>query len=116
MKQLDNRRKFEEREKKKHQMVLDRLINREKKLVAQKRDTEILSELRKAQEDSEIANQKEFPELSRIPGLRLTGQALADLLMAFEFLHNFGETLGFGKTLFTLDNNPLDLHKSLFNY
>ena len=30
-------------------------------------------------------------------GCRLPGQAMADLLMVFEFLHNFGETLGFGK-------------------
>lgn len=52
-------------------------------------------ELRKPQEDSELNDQKEFPELERIPGQTLTGQALADLFMVFEFLHNFGETLGF---------------------
>lgn len=79
------------------QMVLDKLIVRERKITARKRDTEILTELRKPQEDSEIPNQKELPELERIPGLKLTGQALSDLLMVFEFLHNFGETLGFGK-------------------
>lgn len=63
---------------------------------ARKRDTEILAELRKPQEDSELVNQKEFPALERLPGLKLTGKALSDLLMVFEFLHNFGETLGFG--------------------
>lgn len=78
-------------------MVLDKLIVRERKMTARKRDSEILTELRKPQEDSEIAQQKEFPDLERLPGLKLTGQALADLLMVFEFLHNFGETLGFGK-------------------
>jgi hypothetical protein len=31
-----------------------------------------------------------------VPGLRLCGEAFANLLMVFEFLHNFGETLGFG--------------------
>lgn len=66
-------------------------------MTARKRDSEILMELRKPQEDSEIAQQKEYPDLERLPGLKLTGQALADLLMVFEFLHNFGETLGFGK-------------------
>jgi len=40
---------------------------------------------------------KEIPEMDRIKGNILPGQALADLLMVFEFLHNFGETLGFGK-------------------
>ncbi|XP_031616444.1 bromodomain adjacent to zinc finger domain protein 2B isoform X2 [Contarinia nasturtii] len=93
--QLDGRRQFEEREKKKHQMVLDKLIIRDRKLSARKRDAELLAELRKPQEDSEIINQKEFPALERLPGLKLTGKALADLLMVFEFLHNFGETLGF---------------------
>ncbi|XP_055319617.1 bromodomain adjacent to zinc finger domain protein 2B isoform X4 [Sitodiplosis mosellana] len=93
--QLDIRRQFEEREKKKHQMVLDKLIIRDRKLSARKRDAEVLAELRKPQEDSEIINQKEFPALERLPGLKLTGKALADLLMVFEFLHNFGETLGF---------------------
>lgn len=78
-------------------MVLDKLIIRDRKLSARKRDAEILAELRKPQEDSEIINQKEFPTLERLPGLKLTGKALADLLMVFEFLHNFGETLGFGE-------------------
>lgn len=96
IRQLENRKKYEEREKKKHQVVLDKLILRERRLNARKRDSEVLAELRKPQEDSEIANQKDFPELQRLPGLKLTGQALADLLMVFEFLHNFGETLGFG--------------------
>lgn len=118
IRQLENRRKYEEREKKKHQvikgvcnanfnrflirkydlqMVLDKLISREKKITIKKRDAEILAELRKPQEDSELPNQKDLPELHRLPGLKLTGQALSDLLMVFEFLHNFGETLGFGE-------------------
>lgn len=79
-------------------MVLDKLISREKKITIKKRDAEILAELRKPQEDSELPNQKDLPELQRLPGLKLTGQALSDLLMVFEFLHNFGETLGFGES------------------
>lgn len=95
IKQLDLRRKYEEREKRKHQAILDKLILREKKLAQRKRDSEILNEIRKPTEDSEIPNQKEFPKLERIPGNQLAGQALADLMMSFEFLHTFGETLGF---------------------
>uniref|UniRef100_A0A8W7PGA3 DDT domain-containing protein n=1 Tax=Anopheles coluzzii TaxID=1518534 RepID=A0A8W7PGA3_ANOCL len=97
IKQLELRRKFEEKEKKKHQVILDKLIQREKKLVMRKRDTNILAELRKPQEDSEIVDQTVLPSFSRIPGLKLTGTGYADLLMVFEFLHNFGETLGFGE-------------------
>ncbi|XP_058819752.1 uncharacterized protein LOC131682355 isoform X3 [Topomyia yanbarensis] len=95
IKQLELRRKFDEKEKKKHQVILDKLIQREKKLAMRKRDTSILQELRKPQEDSEIGDQIELPNLPRIPGLKLTGTGFADLLMVFEFLHNFGETLGF---------------------
>ncbi|GIY66253.1 bromodomain adjacent to zinc finger domain protein 2A [Caerostris extrusa] len=36
-----------------------------------------------------------LPTLNRIPGVKLCGKAFADVLMIFEFLHNFGETLGF---------------------
>lgn len=57
---------------------------------------------RKPQEDSEISDQIDLPQLKRIAGCRLPGQAMADLLMVFEFLHNFGETLGFGKSFGTL--------------
>lgn len=97
MKQLETRRKYEEREKKRHQFVLEKLISREKRLSARKLDSKILAELRKPQEDSEISNQKDLLTIPRISGLKLTGQGFADLLMSFEFLHNFGETLGFGK-------------------
>ncbi|XP_059224803.1 bromodomain adjacent to zinc finger domain protein 2B isoform X2 [Stomoxys calcitrans] len=110
IRQLEVRRKFEEREKKKHQMVLDRLIMREKRLAARKRDAEILAQIRKPQEDSELIQPNPIPELERIAGNRLPGQAMADLLMVFEFLHNFGETLGFDmESLPTLQN----LHDAL---
>lgn len=92
------RRKYEEKEKKRHLMLLEKLISREKKLALRKQDAHILTELRKPKEDSEIINKHDMPAIERIHGLRLTGQGFADLLMAFEFLHNFGETLGFGKS------------------
>lgn len=53
---------------------------------------------RKPQEDTEIGDQPVLPNLPRIPGLKLTGTGFADLLMVFEFLHNFGETLGFSES------------------
>lgn len=99
IKQLEFRRKFEEREKKRHLMLLEKLIAREQKLAVRKLDSQIMSELRKPKEDSEIMNKNEMPVIPRINGLRLAGQGFADLLMAFEFLHNFGETLGFGEVL-----------------
>jgi hypothetical protein len=40
---------------------------------------------------------EELPELKRIPCLRLPGAAFGNIMMVFEFLHQFGETLGFGE-------------------
>lgn len=109
---LELRRKFEEREKKKHQLVLDRLILRERRMAERKRDAEILQLIRKPNEDSEMPQEMSVPELERIAGNRLPGQAMADLLMVFEFLHNFGETLGFDmESLPSLQN----LHDALIS-
>lgn len=39
-----------------------------------------------------------LPEIPRLTGLKLSGEGYANLLMVFEFIHNFGETLSFGKS------------------
>lgn len=93
--------------------MLEKLIAREKKLAAKKLDSKILNELRKPKEDSEISNKIEIPSLSRIGGLKLSGQGFADLLMSFEFLHNFGETLGFGEFISYLRVFPLEFEIDL---
>ncbi|KAK9884034.1 hypothetical protein WA026_004967 [Henosepilachna vigintioctopunctata] len=104
IKALENRRKLEEREKKKQQLLAEKQANREKKLEQRKLEMEILAELRKPCEDLEL-DQKPLPEFERICGLKLSGQAYANILMVFEFLHNFGETLGFDMdSLPTLDS------------
>ncbi|XP_046439132.1 bromodomain adjacent to zinc finger domain protein 2B-like isoform X2 [Daphnia pulex] len=46
-------------------------------------------------EDTSLMDHKPLPEIPRITNLKLAGQALADILMVYEFLHTFGETLGF---------------------
>ncbi|XP_015837092.1 bromodomain adjacent to zinc finger domain protein 2B isoform X4 [Tribolium castaneum] len=104
VKALENRRKLEERERKKQQLLAEKQANKEKKMEQRKMELEILSELRKPCEDLEL-DQKPLPEYERIPGLKLPGKAFADILMVFEFLHNFGETLGFDmESLPTLDS------------
>ncbi|CAD0206625.1 unnamed protein product [Chrysodeixis includens] len=95
IRQLDSRRRWEERERRKHQNLLDRLLVKEKKLQQRRKEMELLSELRRPQEDSSLSEQKPLPTLSRIPGLKLPGQAMADILQVYEFIHNFGQTLGF---------------------
>lgn len=104
VKALENRRKLEERERKKQQMLAEKQANKEKKMEQRRMEMEILTELRKPCEDLELP-QKPLPEYERIPGLKLSGKAFSDILMVFEFLHNFGETLGFDmESLPTLDS------------
>lgn len=50
----------------------------------------------------------DLPEYSRISGLKLAGPAFADMLLVFEFLHNFGETLGFGNKIIFMQGEPND--------
>ncbi|XP_050358772.1 bromodomain adjacent to zinc finger domain protein 2B-like isoform X15 [Nymphalis io] len=95
IRQLDSRRRWEERERRKHQNLLDRLLVKEKKLQQRRKEMELLAELRRPQEDSTLSDQKPLPALDRIPGLKISGQAMADLLQVYEFLHNFGQALGF---------------------
>nr|CAI5824473.1 unnamed protein product [Callosobruchus analis] len=104
VKALESRRKLEERERKKQQLLAEKQANKEKKLEQRKMEMEILAEIRKPCEDLEL-EQNDLPEYERIPGLKMSGKAFADTLMVFEFLHNFGETLGFDmESLPTLDS------------
>ncbi|KAG5873343.1 hypothetical protein JTB14_032316 [Gonioctena quinquepunctata] len=94
VKSLESRRKLEERERKKQQLLAEKQANKERKLEQRKMELEILAEIRKPCEDLEL-DPTPLPKYERIPGLKLSGKAFADIIMVFEFLHNFGETLGF---------------------
>nr|XP_023030372.1 bromodomain adjacent to zinc finger domain protein 2B-like isoform X3 [Leptinotarsa decemlineata] len=94
VKSLESRRKLEERERKKQQLLAEKQANKEKKLEQRRVEMEILAEIRKPCEDLEL-DPTPLPEYERIPGLKLSGKAFSDVIMVFEFLHNFGETLGF---------------------
>lgn len=123
---LENRRRMEEREKKRLEARAERIANKEKRAEQRKLEMELIEQIRKPVEDMELTglhchqptkseniiqsisisrhflfftDQKPLPKLNRIPGLKLSGQAFADIVMVFEFLHNFGETLGFGESL-----------------
>ncbi|XP_061381382.1 bromodomain adjacent to zinc finger domain protein 2B isoform X9 [Danaus plexippus] len=110
IRQLDARRRWEDRERRKHQNLLDRLLAKEKKLQQRRKEMELLAELRRPQEDSSLSDHKPLPKLDRIPGLRIPGQAMADLLQVYEFLHNFGQALGFEvESLPTLDTLQMGL-------
>lgn len=98
---LENRKRLEERERKRLEARAEKLANREKKLEQRRIDVELLTEIRKPVEDMELGDEKGLPALDRMSGLQLSGQAFLDTLMVFEFLHTFGETLGFGEWYFS---------------
>ncbi|XP_014488397.1 PREDICTED: bromodomain adjacent to zinc finger domain protein 2A-like isoform X3 [Dinoponera quadriceps] len=92
---LENRRKMEEKEKKRLEARAERIATKEKRAEQRRIEMELIEQIRKPVEDMELTDHRPLPEVKRIPGLKLSGQAFADIVMVFEFLHNFGETLGF---------------------
>ncbi|XP_014299017.1 bromodomain adjacent to zinc finger domain protein 2B isoform X5 [Microplitis demolitor] len=92
---LENRRRMEEREKKRLEARAERIATKEKRAEQRKMEMELVEQIRKPVEDMELTDHRPLPELKRIPGLKLSGEAFAEIVMVFEFLHNFGETLGF---------------------
>ena len=95
MKQLEAKKRADEREKKREDMRVKTERERERRMEQRKLELEVINEMRKPIEDMSLADHKPLPELKRISGLRLSGEAFANTLMIYEFLHNFGETLGF---------------------
>jgi len=93
---LELRKRLEERERKRLEVRAEKIASREKRLEQRRIDLELLTEIRKPIEDQEL-EQKTLPDISRVKDLRLDGKAFADTLMVYEFLHTFGETLGFGE-------------------
>ena len=53
--------------------------------------------LKEVKEDMELTDHLPLPIIPRLKGLALPPEAFGNALMIFEFLHNFGETLGFGE-------------------
>lgn len=55
--------------------------------------------MKEVKEDMELTDHVPLPDVPRLEGLRLPPEAFGNILMVFEFLHTFGETLGFGKCI-----------------
>lgn len=91
---LDAYKRNEEREKQMNAMMEERNRQNERRIYQKRLETELIKELRKPVDDMMLKNQKPLATLNRIPGLKLPGKAFADLLMSYEFLFNFGETVG----------------------
>ena len=113
---LEAHKKQEEKERKKEEILAEKLRIQEKRIQKKRIEMELLRELKKPVDDMMLKDMQSLPTLNRIPGLKLPGKAFADTLMVFEFLHNFGETLGFDMeslpTLNTLTMALLNIEES----
>lgn len=97
MKQLEGKKRQEEMNRKREELRVVREREFELRLEQKRLEIEVMTEMRKPLEDMSLNDHKDLPELKRIPNLKLAGEAFANTLMVYEFLHNFGETLGFGE-------------------
>merc|ERR1719220_457763 len=95
MRHLDVKKKNDERRKNIEKMRLEKEKEKERRNETKRLELEILTEMKKPVEDMALPDSKPLPELDRIEKLKLSGEAFANTLMVFEFLHNFGDTLGF---------------------
>lgn len=72
----------------------ERRAQAQRRLEERKRQQLIAEELKKPTEDMCLTDHKLLPELSRIPGLVLSGTAFAHCLVVVEFLHGYGKVIG----------------------
>uniref|UniRef100_A0A4W6ET75 Bromodomain adjacent to zinc finger domain, 2A n=1 Tax=Lates calcarifer TaxID=8187 RepID=A0A4W6ET75_LATCA len=72
----------------------ERRAQAQRRLEERKRQQLIAEELKKPTEDMCLTDHKPLPELSRIPGLVLSGTAFAHCLAVVEFLHGYGKVIG----------------------
>ncbi|XP_069382190.1 bromodomain adjacent to zinc finger domain protein 2A [Paralichthys olivaceus] len=72
----------------------ERRVQAQRRLEERKRQQLIADELKKPTEDMCLTDHKPLPELSRIPGVVLSGTAFAHCLAVVEFLHGYGKLIG----------------------
>ncbi|XP_068453038.1 bromodomain adjacent to zinc finger domain protein 2A isoform X2 [Clinocottus analis] len=72
----------------------ERRAQTQRRLEERKRQQLIADELKKPIEDMCLTDHKLLPDLSRIPGVVLSGKAFAHCLAVVEFLHGYGKIIG----------------------
>ncbi|KAI4896516.1 hypothetical protein NFI96_029530 [Prochilodus magdalenae] len=95
----------------------ERRAQAQKRLEERKRQQLILEELKKPTEDMCLTDHTPLPELTRIPGLVLSGVAFSHCITVVEFLHSYGKVLGLQvskdiPSLATLQEGLLGVDKS----
>ena len=95
VKALEARKRYEDRERRREELRAEKRAEREKKMEERRRELESWRDQRSPTEDTALTDHRPLADVPRIGQLKLAGQAFADMLMLYEFLHTFGETLGF---------------------
>ncbi|XP_061760562.1 bromodomain adjacent to zinc finger domain protein 2A isoform X2 [Nerophis ophidion] len=72
----------------------ERRVQTQRRLEERKRQQLIAEELRKPTEDMCLTDHKPLPDLSRVPGMVLSGTAFSHCLAVVEFLHGYGKLVG----------------------
>uniref|UniRef100_A0A8C2CQ27 Bromodomain adjacent to zinc finger domain, 2A n=1 Tax=Cyprinus carpio TaxID=7962 RepID=A0A8C2CQ27_CYPCA len=95
----------------------ERRAQAQRRMEERKRQQKILEEMKKPAEDMCLPDHTPLPQLSRIPGLVLSGLAFSNCLRVVEFLHGYGKILGLQvpkdiPSLSTLQEGLLGMEKS----
>uniref|UniRef100_A0A8C1X5M3 Bromodomain adjacent to zinc finger domain, 2A n=1 Tax=Cyprinus carpio TaxID=7962 RepID=A0A8C1X5M3_CYPCA len=95
----------------------ERRAQAQRRMEERKRQQMILEEMKKPAEDMCLPDHTPLPQLTRIPGLVLSGLAFSNCLRVVEFLHGYGKILGLQvpkdiPSLSTLQEGLLGMEKS----
>ncbi|XP_050952187.1 bromodomain adjacent to zinc finger domain protein 2A isoform X2 [Labeo rohita] len=95
----------------------ERRAQAQRRMEERKRQMMILEEMKKPAEDMCLPDHTPLPQLTRIPGLVLSGLAFSNCLRVVEFLHGYGKILGLQvpkdiPSLSTLQEGLLGMEKS----
>ncbi|UYV69171.1 hypothetical protein LAZ67_6002647 [Cordylochernes scorpioides] len=90
-----SQREQEERERQRRKVMEE--IQRKQALQREQQELDyiVYRELQNQVEDMMVKNALPLPQLAPLSCRRLSGEPFSKLLMVFEFIYNFGETLGF---------------------
>ena len=69
MKQLEAKKRCDERERKREDLRIKTEREREKRMEQKKLELEVINEMRKPIEDMSLDDHKELPKLERVPGM-----------------------------------------------
>ena len=84
MKQLEAKKRCDERERKREDLRIKTEREREKRMEQKRLEMEVITEMRKPIEDMSLDDHKELPKLERIPGIKFS-EKMETIIAAYYF-------------------------------